>query len=166
MMGAWHNTITEPRQGICLHYDASASDPGAVTWLRDDPRCHVSYNWLLTDDGAQHTIAPLDARAWHAGVCRPSEPRLTYRDANSALYGIAIAATDGTVATQVQESWMAELCASLLLRHGWSLTDDLWRIVGHDTEAWPRGRKHDPTGSNPVKPVLSVAAVRDLVRAR
>lgn len=157
-------TLREPRQGILVHYDASASDAGALAWLRDDPRCRVSYNWLILDDASQHTIAPLDARAWHAGVCRPSDARLGYRDANSAFYGIAIAATDGEVATEAQREWVARLCVPLFRRHGWSRQEDLWRIVGHNTEAYPRGRKHDPVGSNPARPVLSVADIRNLVR--
>jgi hypothetical protein len=88
---------------------------------------------------------------------------LAYRDANSALYGLAIAATDGEVATQVQTEAVAMLCVPLFKRHRWDRKDDLWRIVGHDTEAWPRGRKRDPTGSDPSRPVLSVEAIRILV---
>lgn len=162
-MGAWHEKLNEKRVGVCLHYDGSASDKGAIAWLRDDPRCKVSYNWLLLDDASQHTIAPVDARAWHAGVCRPSSPELGYTDANSALYGISIAATDGEVATEAQMEGVARLIVPLFKRHRWSRKDDLWRIVGHDTEAWPRGRKHDPTGSDPEKPVLSVAVIRAMV---
>lgn len=56
------------------------------------------------------------------------------------------------------------LCYALFQHHGWSLKDDLWRLTGHDSECWPRGRKHDPTGSDPNRPVLSVSELRDLLR--
>ncbi len=165
-MGQWGDKLREKRQGILLHYDASASDPGAVAWLRDDPRCHVSYNWLILDSGAQVTIAPMDARAWHAGVCRPSDPaRLPYTDANSVFYGIAIAATDGDVVTKVQQAAVVNLCVALFKRHRWNRKTQLWRISGHDKEAWPRGRKHDPTGSKPEKPVMDVSKIQELVSA-
>ena len=151
--------LREPRMGLMLHYDASSSDAGALDWLTKDPRCKVSYNWLVLDNAHIHAIAPGDKRAWHAGVCRSSDIRLPYTDANSAFIGIAIAATDGETATEAQMDSTVLLCQSLMLAHRWHRSET-WRIVGHDTEAWPRGRKHDPTGSNPEKPVLSVAEVR------
>ena len=163
-VAAWGNRNFEPRQGCMLHFDASASDQGAMAWMLNDPRCKVSYHWLVLDNGAQLTVAPPNARAWHAGVCRPSNPKLTYRDANSAFYGIAIAAKDGERATKAQEVAVLRLCHALFAHHHWSFQDDLWRVVGHDTEAWPRGRKHDPTGSDPSKPVLSVAEIRELLK--
>lgn len=153
--------LMETRCGILLHYDQSGSDAGALDWLTKDPACRVSYNVLILDDGSAHVIAPLDRRAWHAGVCRSSDTvRLPYRDANSALYGVAIAARDGEVATAAQFAGVVEACRHLAKREGWDLRYEPWRIVGHDTEAWPRGRKTDPTGSNRTRPVLSVAAVR------
>jgi N-acetyl-anhydromuramyl-L-alanine amidase AmpD len=163
-MAAWGETLREPRIGIMVHYDASASDAGALAWLRS-PECKVSYTWIILDDGSQITIAPPDARAWHAGVCRPSNPRLPYRDANSAFYGIAIAATAGDRATPRQAQAVANLCVALFQRHQWSRATDLYRIVGHNTECWPRGRKTDPEGPNRNDPVLSVEDIRDLVRA-
>lgn len=164
-MASWGTVLHEPRAGVMLHYDASASDAGAVAWLRDDPRCHVSYNWLILDDGSQITIAPMEARAWHAGVCQSSNPdQLPYKDANSAFYGLAIAATDGQQVTDAQKRAVVRLSTGLFIRHRWNRSGELWRIVGHDTEAWPRGRKHDPTGSTPAHPVMSVAEIRELVR--
>ena len=155
------NTPREKRVGILLHYDASRSDKGAIAWLTADPRCAVSYHVLVTDDGTAYQIAPLDKRPYHAGTCVPSDPkRLPYRDANSALYGVAIAATDGEVATAAQVKGVVGVCDLLAAREGWDLAKESWRIVGHSSEAWPRGRKTDPEGSNPAKPVLSVTAVR------
>lgn len=148
-----------------LHYDASSSDGGALAWLTKDARCGVSYNVLILDDGKAYEIAPIGKRAWHAGVCRASDhPRLTYTDANSAFYGVAIAATDGEVATPAQFSAVVEVCRMIASSHGWDLYREPWRIVGHSAEAWPRGRKLDPTGSNPKRPVLSVEAVRTAFR--
>lgn len=156
------NSLREARMGVMLHYDASTSDKGAVEWLLHDPRCKVSYNYLVLDNGQIVTIAPADARAWHAGICRPSEPRLNYRDANSALWGISIAATVGEVATKEAKEAIADLTRILFINQHWPLTDT-WRIVGHSSEAWPRGRKIDPVGPNPAKPVLSVEEMRDTV---
>lgn len=151
-------TLNEPRLGLMLHYDASASDAGGLAWLRD-PAAGVSYNWYVLDDGAVHEIAPESARAWHAGICRPSDPALTYRDANSAFIGVSIAARPGDVATPPQFSALVDLCRAIFHRHGWPLTDT-WRIVGHNTEAHPRGRKNDPEGPDGAHPVLSVDQVR------
>lgn len=159
----WNN-LKEPRLGVMLHYDASASDRGAVMWLLHDPRCHVSYTWLILDDGTIVTIAPPDARAWHAGICRSSDPeRLPYRDANSAFYGLSLAATAGETATPEAKKAVVDLTRALFGRHGWDTQEETWRVVGHRTEAWPRGRKADPEGSIPGKPVLSVAEVRALL---
>jgi N-acetyl-anhydromuramyl-L-alanine amidase AmpD len=154
------NKRTERRIGIMVHYDASTSDAGAVAWLTRDPRCKVSYNDIVLDDGRTVAVAPRQARAYHAGVCRSSDPqRLPYKDANSAFYGVAIAAGAGDVVTDAQFHTVCRLCATLFRAEGWSLRET-WRIVGHDSEAWPRGRKSDPTGPDPRNPVLSVAAVR------
>ena len=120
----------------------------------------MSYNLLAMDDGRVFEIAPLNTRAWHAGVCRPSVPQLRYMDGNTAFYGVAIAAKDGEVVTPLQFAAIVASCKELASRHGWDLAAQPWRITGHDAEAWPRGRKIDPTGSNPRRPVLSVAAVR------
>ncbi len=160
-MGNW-NRVRESRVGVLLHYDASSSDRGAVEWLLHDPRAKVSYHWLVLDNGSAVEIAPADARAWHAGICRPSDPRVSYRDANSALYGIAIAATVGDVATPRQKATVADLCRQCFKRQGWPLSE-VWRILGHNTEAWPRSRKLDPEGPDPLRPVLSVLEIRGMV---
>ncbi len=157
------NALTEARQGICLHFDESASDAGAVAWLTRDPRAKVSYNTLILDDGTVVDIAPLTHRAWHAGVCRPSDGRFTYRDANSALFGVAIAANSREIATLAQRDTVAAVCRRLFVRQGWNPQTEVWRIVGHDTEAFPRGRKIDPTGSDPRRPVLSVMEIRGML---
>jgi N-acetyl-anhydromuramyl-L-alanine amidase AmpD len=147
------------RQGMLLHYDASRSDVGAVAWLEDDARARVSYHYLVLDDGRVLQIAPLGSRAWHAGDCKSSDRRLVYTDANSAFYGIAVAATDGERATEAQKASVALLCRYLFWLEGWA-DADTWRITGHDAHAWPRGRKTDPTGTDPVHPVLSVEEIR------
>lgn len=158
-LGNW-NRLREPRLGVMLHYDDSASDPGAVEWLTRDPRCRVSYNWLVLDDGTVVEIAPANARAWHAGVCRPSDPqRLRYRDANSAFYGIAIAASGRDTATAAQFDAVQRLVVDLFRRHGWSFAEP-WRVTTHRREAWPRGRKIDIEGPNPASPVFPVARLR------
>jgi N-acetyl-anhydromuramyl-L-alanine amidase AmpD len=129
-----------------LHYTAG-TDLSGLQWLLFDPACKVSYNWLILDDGTTVSVAPQDARAWHAGACHPSNPtRLPYRDANSAFYGIAIAAQAGESATKAQLDMVATIAAGLFRAHGWPALDVSVRLTDHAAEAWPRGRKVD-TGS-------------------
>ena len=162
-MPNWGKKLDEPRKGVMLHYDDSGSDTGGVEWLTHDPRCHVSYNFLVLDRGDVVEIAPPACRAWHAGVCRPSDPaHLAYRDANSAFYGVAVAAKAGDEVTVQQLGAVVELCQRLARLHGWDLAAEPWRLTGHDLEAWPRGRKIDPTGPDPAHPVLDLAHVRRL----
>lgn len=141
------------RIGIMLHYDASTSDAGGIAWLKS-PDCKVSYTWAVRDDGSVVEIAPENARAYHAGVCKPSSDRLAYTDANSAFYGIALTAKAGDEVTPAQFESVLTLCRRLYAKHGWPLLET-WRITGHAAEAWPRGRKADPD------PVLNPQTVRD-----
>jgi N-acetyl-anhydromuramyl-L-alanine amidase AmpD len=152
--------LREKRLGICLHFDGSSSDVGALSWLTKHPDAKVSYHILITRDGVAHQLVPLDARAWHMGSCRPSGPRLRYRDANSAFYGVAIAHRGDSPATKAQVAAVIEVCRMLAERERWNLAAEPWRITGHGDEAWPRGRKVDPIGSDPSRPVLDPAAIR------
>jgi N-acetyl-anhydromuramyl-L-alanine amidase AmpD len=138
-LGNW-NKVRGQRLGIMVHYDASSSDAGAVQWMLRDPACAVSYNWLILDDGEVVAVAPAGARAWHAGGCRSSDPRLPYKDANSAFYGIALAAKGTDTATPAQREALVKLCLRLMKLHRWT---EVWRITSHALEAWPRGRKVD-----------------------
>jgi N-acetyl-anhydromuramyl-L-alanine amidase AmpD len=156
-----HSALREPRQGICLHYDASTTDKGAVSWFKH-PDCRVSYQLLVLDSGDWVRIAPDDRRAWHAGRCKPGDDQLQYSDANSALYGIAAATNNKVDVTPVQLLTIAYLCKLYFAAEQWSL-EQLWRITGHEHEAWPRGRKSDPSGGDPHNPIFSVDQVRELV---
>lgn len=157
-LGNW-NQRREPRIGIMIHYDDSASDPGAKAWLTEDERCKLSYNDLVMDDGLIVPIAPEDARAWHAGICKPSLPTLKYQDANSAFYGMAIAASGKDRATAAQYAAVIKRCRERFAKHQWPLTDT-WRVVSHASEAWPRGRKVDCEGPRRGDPVLDLERVR------
>lgn len=155
-MASWGGVVPNAKRiGICLHFDASTSDAGGISWLKS-PKCRVSYNWAVRDNGEVVPIAPENRRAYHAGVCRPSIPELVYTDANSAFYGIALTATSGDTVTQAAYDAIVVLCKRLYAKHGWT---EPWRITGHSAEAWPRGRKSDPEGQGRT-PVISVAAVR------
>lgn len=156
-----YNDVREKRVGVMLHYDASGTDAGAMSWFSHKD-CRVSYHYLVLDDGGYVSIAPLDKRAWHAGACRPSDPKLTYTDANSAFYGIAAATNDRVDVTPLQLLTIAWLTRRLFAREGWP-TLDLWRITGHREEAWPRGRKTDPQGGSLDNPIFSPADVRQLL---
>lgn len=158
--GQW-GTLREKRMGVMLHYDASSSDAGAVEWFADQT-CNVSYQLLVLDDGSYVRIAPDDARAYHAGVCRSSDPRLPYKDANSAFYGVAIASNDKVDVTPLQMLTVAWLTRRYFEREGWPVTEG-WRVLAHRTEAWERGRKSDPEGHDLKNPILSVEDIRQLL---
>lgn len=171
MLSNYHPTIREPRLGVMLHYDGSAADLPGLKWLLKDPACKVSYNDVIDDKGAYHQVAPEDARAWHAGTCRTSDPRLPYTDANSAFYGVAVLCDGDDLTTGAQLLGVAERAAYYFRKHGWPATET-WRIVGHKSEAWPRDpsatppryRKVDPDGERKDGlPVLDVQVVRKLV---
>jgi N-acetyl-anhydromuramyl-L-alanine amidase AmpD len=162
------------RIGVMLHFDASVSDASSIAWLASDPRCNVSYNWIVLDDGNIIPLAPADARAWHAGCCKSNDSRLRYRDANSAFYGISLAATVSDVATSAAKTSIAALCLTLFQRHDWPL-DETWRIVSHGSQAvfckgHPKagqyGRKNDPEGPYPDRPVMQTAEIQHLVANR
>jgi N-acetyl-anhydromuramyl-L-alanine amidase AmpD len=144
------------RVGVMLHY-TGGTDLSGLQWLLFDPRCKVSYNWLILDDGTTVSVAPQDARAWHAGACRPSDAVVPYRDANSAWYGIAIAAESGDTATAAQIAMVCAITSGLFRRHGWTAAHTRLRITNHEAEAWPRGRKVD-TGA-----VLPLATIQNRV---
>jgi len=150
--------LTARRIGVMLHYDSSTVDDWGIHWLTKDPRCKVSYNFAVRDNGVVVEVAPQEARAWHAGVCRPSRPALLYKDANAAFYGVAITAKAGDTATPLQLAGVVSLCRRLFTLNGWPLADT-WRIVSHSSEAWPRGRKVDCEGQGKV-PVLDPESVR------
>jgi N-acetyl-anhydromuramyl-L-alanine amidase AmpD len=172
-----YNSPLEDRLGVMLHYDDSTDDKSAMAWFTD-PRCEVSYNILVLDDGRYVLIVPEGKRAWHAGHCKSTNStKLPYRDANSAFIGIAVATNGRTPATPAQVDTVAWLVGRAFDKHGWPRTES-WRIVGHDTQAiWPnkpdvpkelrgkRGRKIDPTGPRADRPILSVDAIRQLVAA-
>lgn len=161
----WRERHREPRVGVMLHYDGSGSDSGAQAWFRDPRASKVGYHWLVLDDGRVVLLAPYEARVYHAGICRPSPELMAhgavYSDANSALIGISIAATDGDIALPRQILSTAALCRYVFDREGWP-PDETWRITTHSAEAWARGRKIDPEGSDPRKPVLDPRIVRHL----
>jgi N-acetyl-anhydromuramyl-L-alanine amidase AmpD len=165
--------LTEPRIGVMVHFDASTTDEGAIKWFTMEG-CKVSYNFMVMDSGNIIPIAPADKRAWHAGPCKSPDKRLVYRDANSAFYGISIAATVGDVATVEQKRSVTALCLSLFQDHGWPISDT-WRIVSHRQHAvFPKGhpkagqygRKSDPEGPDLAHPVMNTNEIRGMVSAR
>jgi N-acetyl-anhydromuramyl-L-alanine amidase AmpD len=169
---SWSDQLKEPRQGVMLHYDASASDRSSVAWLAGAD-IKVSYNWIVLDTGNIIPIAPTHARAWHAGWCRSSDPRLQYADANSAFYGVSIAATSGDVAGVETKRSIVAICRSLFIAHRWTAAQ-AWRIVSHRAHAvyepgHPKagqyGRKNDPEGPDLAHPVLSTNEVRGMLAA-
>jgi N-acetyl-anhydromuramyl-L-alanine amidase AmpD len=171
---SWSDQLKRGHQriGVMLHYDASASDRSGLVWL-SGAEITVSYNWVVTDAGNIIAIAPETARAWHAGYCKSPDPRLHYRDANSAFYGVSLLATAGDVASLEAKRSIVGLCRTYFLRHRWP-TSEAWRIVSHRQHAVfepgsPRageyGRKNDPEGPDLAHPVLSVNEIRGMLVA-
>lgn len=165
--------LTERRIGIMLHYDASVTDEGSIEWLAG-PEIKVSYNWIVMDSGNIIPIAPEDARAWHAGCCKSDDARLVYRDANSAFYGLSVAATSGDRATVEAKRSILAMCLTLFGNHQWPISET-WRIVSHRTQAvfckgHPRageyGRKSDPEGPDLLHPVLNTNEIRGMLSTR
>lgn len=162
----WHEPRRDiPRIGVMHHYDGSTTDAGGLGWLQGlDVK--ASYNLVVMDNGDWGIIAPLDKAAWHAGNSRSSDPvRLPYPDrcANWAFYGICILTNHKVDVTPRQMLTAAWLTARLFVRHGWSRTEDLYRITTHRAEAWERGRKKDPEGDDLQNPIMSGQDIRDLV---
>mgnify|MGYP000081000209 CR=1 FL=1 len=157
-VGPWGD-LTGDRAGVMLHYTAG-TDLSGLQWLLFDPACRVSYNWLVLDDGTVVSVAPKGSRAWHAGACRRSNRVVAYGDANSAFYGIAIAAAPGDHATERQLAMVVQLVAALFAEHGWSSEWVESRLTDHAAEAWPRGRKVDTGDVLPLDLVQSMVAAR------
>ena len=143
-LGNW-NTLREARVGVMLHYDDSSCDASGVEWLTRDPACKVSYNDIILDDGTEKSIAPRETRAWHAGVCDPTDA-FDYDDANSAFYGVAVTAKAGDTIPAVQHAAIVAYVVRRFREHGWTAAET-WRITSHHLEAAPRGRKVD-VGAN------------------
>ncbi len=156
-----HSKLREGRIGCMLHYDGSSSDMGGVGWFKHRD-CDVSYHWLVLDSGNYVDLAPANRRAWAAGKCRSSSIMLDYADANSAFYQIAVAAKDGEIVTAAQFLTVCTLVRHCFDAEKWSV-EEAWRVVSHGSEAWPRGRKIDPEGTDPKRPVLSIKDVRSMV---
>lgn len=164
--------LREPRIGCALHYPECDFNT-AVSWCctpkgptNDNP---VSYHVIIAGDGAAVQLVPWDARAWHMGVCKPSRESRSYEDANSAFYGIALAGGPAFgPPTSAQEQTLNSILWDRFQEHGWPV-QEWWRIVGHDSEAAPPGRKHDPTGDShgygPAHPWLSLDGVRAALAA-
>jgi hypothetical protein len=165
---------TLERQGVMWHYDASSSDAGALGWFRSK-EFKLSYNRAYTDNGRRVRLTPsIWHRAYHAGVCR----RPPY-DANLAFFGLAITAGAGDQATDAQFAAIVADTAVLFRYQGWPATDVEHRLVGHHEYAvfskadaptrpdlWGKlGRKPDPIGPNPNRPVLSLNSGRAAVAA-
>lgn len=158
--------LRENRQGVMLHYDESSSDAGGLQWFFDPANFAgdnpVSYDFWINDKGEIYRLVPQGKCAWHAGKCRPAAG-YSYRHANSAFVGVAIAAKHTDKVTPAQLTSVVALCTLLGTNNGWPLENSKW-ITGHNVQAWPRGRKDDPEGPNPKKHVtLSVEEVRRLV---
>ena len=152
--------LKESRIGIMIHIDASGSDQGSLSWFRN-PDCKCAYHYIVLDNGEIVGIVKSDRRAWHAGTCEPSGKTRSYRDANSAFYGVAAAAKEGDTITEEQLISIAKVCIAIMRTEGWIYPENI--ITGHSAEAWERGRKNDPECDFD-NPVLSVQMIIDTMK--
>lgn len=162
-----HGELREPRIGVALHY-SDGDFNSTVAWCCD-PASKVSYHVVIAGDGAAVQLVPWDRRAWHMGRCAPSKTSCSYTDANSAFYGIALSGgPQFGPPTDAQEQTLNSILWDRFTEHGWPVCE-WYRIVGHDSEAIPAGRKHDPTGDShgydPGRPWLSLESVRAALAA-
>lgn len=161
----WTHPRRCPVMGVMYHYDASASDAGGLAWLQN-PTIRAMYELVVADDGSWGRLGPADARVWHAGKTRSSDPeRLPYpeNEANSAFYSISILNSGREGCTAPQMLTAAYLGRWIFEHNGWDPVVDAFRVTGHHLEAWPRGRKLDPIGPNPENPILSLEDIRSLL---
>lgn len=163
------SVVVGERQGVMFHFDDSSNDKWAIAWFKD-PQCRVSYNRLYLDNGDIVSICAMTRRAWHAGACLTP-------NANSAYYGLSAATNAKTPVTMLQFGAMLEDAARLFRFHEWG-PDEVERLVGHDEQAiytssntknralWGKlGRKIDPTGFNPAKPIIDMDQARRILGA-
>ena len=145
-----------------VHYSAGTYE-STVDWCRT-PASKVSYNTVIGPEGQIAQIVPYDMRAWHAGVCQPSDPQhFPYHDANSAFEGIALSGgPDFHPPTPEQVETLVAVLKSRFAARGWDRRET-WRITSHRAEAWPRGRKEDPEGPDLAHPWLDLTVIRERV---
>lgn len=182
-----YRASTGKRRGIMIHYDASQSDEGALSWFRS-AQWKLSYHRAYTDSGRRVQILPRFAgtAAFHAGVC---DKRQGVTSANDAFYGLSITATEGDRVTDKQLNALVEDSALIAewhrrfnpdpeLRvwwqpdniHVWLTGHNEWAIFNErDNPKTPKlwgklGRKLDPVGPDPDAPVLSLVAARARIR--
>lgn len=153
----------EKRVGVCWHYDGSRTDAGAENWF-DDPAFKLSYGRAYTDGGRRIRLTPsITNRAYHMGKCR-TDARV--KGANGAFYGLCITAGAGQQATAAQFEAICRDTADIARYHqqrgdkGWELSNIGYWLTGHEVWATPKGRKIDPTGADPDRPVLSLVRGR------
>ena len=79
-------------QAVVIHYDASLSDFGAVSWMRN-PQSRVSAHFHIGRDGNITQLVDLGRAAWHAGVATLPLPDGTSlpTGANEHSIGVEIA---------------------------------------------------------------------------
>lgn len=164
------------RMGVMWHYDASSSDKGALSWFAS-PGFKLSYNRAYTDSGRRVRLTPsIHHAAYHAGRCRTPPT-----SANAAFFGLAVTAGAGDQVTGPQFSAIVIDTAAIFRAMGWGSDPDSLqlRLVGHNEYAvfnakdnpgrptlWGKvGRKPDPIGADPNRPVLSLNSGRAAVAA-
>lgn len=122
---------------------------------------HASYHVLIGPAGELAYPVPFARAAYSLGKSRPSDARFQWSTAgNSASENFALAGAPPRKPTDLQREILIECLAERMRARGFR-SADVWRIVGHDEVAHPRGRKADPQGQD----WLPLAPVREAVAA-
>lgn len=120
---------------IIIHYDASASAEGAISWMLS-PKSKVSAHLSLSREGKFFQLVKFNQVAYHAG-------KSSYKDRvglNSYSIGIELQNTGTQQYTPIQMEQLVAVCKAL--KEAYPIKD----ITGHSTIA-PL-RKQDPEGAS------------------
>lgn len=85
---------SSPRNGaevlaVVLHYDASMSSSGAISWMRN-PQSRVSAHFHIGRDGAVTQMVELSRAAWQAGVASIPLPDHSFQSSATNEHSIGI----------------------------------------------------------------------------
>lgn len=128
---------TKPITAIVLHYTASLSIEGTVTWFQK-PESKVSAHYVIGRDGRTVQMVKDNAVAWHAG--KSVMPGTAETNVNNFSLGIELVGTADSGFTDRQMAATYHLLEHLVSRY--RIKPE--RVVGHATIS--PGRKIDPDG--------------------
>jgi len=119
-------------QAVVIHYDASLSDSGAISWMRN-PQSRVSAHYHIGRTGVVTQLVDLERAAWHAGVATLPLPDGTSLAAGANEHSIGIELANAGMLQQDENG-------AIWYRDG----DSAVRVSGqveHAAMVWPSGMR-------------------------